>query len=315
VFVLKYIEDVDKNRELIERCIKRHAFSPEHTFAYLKYYKAEGGKSNFASFEDDMGAFLIDYEDEIWMINEPLAPKDKQADIVLEILDHVFSYEDVTKITVEFQNDLRKEVIKRLKEKNIYYARRTTDLLTWPIFNMKTWDASLSGKHWKKIRNYLNKFKRDYKIEIKEASEVPKEELLELLKTWVKCRTPKDRAFDELFINYINDGFSAFEMTRVILLNNKPVALSGGWKIPNSKNYYSSVGIYDYSIDRIGEFANIDDLQELKKRGFDYVDFGGGGDSLTNFKKKFLPESFYQTHIFAIARIKDKKSKKTDEKN
>jgi len=44
----------------------------------------------------------------------------------------------------------------------------------------------------------------------------------------------------------------------------------------------------------------MDDLINLKKSGYNIVDFGGVENSSLAFKKKFHPSYFYKTHIFSI---------------
>ena len=69
---------------------------------------------------------------------------------------------------------------------------------------------------------------------------------------------------------------------------------------PNSKNYYSCIGIYDYDIDNLAEVSNILDLIEIKKLGMEKADFGGSEQALLNFKMKFHPDEFYRTDIYAV---------------
>jgi len=91
-------------------------------------------------------------------------------------------------------------------------------------------------------------------------------------------------------------------MAKTLYVNNRPCTITAGWRIPNSNNYYSSIGIVDYSIPDLGEITNIDDLNRLKKKGFDFVDFGGSDKVLLYFKKKFKPEKIYKTYVFSIVR-------------
>ena len=51
-----------------------------------------------------------------------------------------------------------------------------------------------------------------------------------------------------------------------------------------------------------GEIANIDELNSLKRKNFDYVDFGGSDKVLLRFKKKFKPEKIYKTYTFSIVK-------------
>ena len=89
-------------------------------------------------------------------------------------------------------------------------------------------------------------------------------------------------------------------MTKTMYANGKPCTITAGWKMPNTKNYYSSIGILDYSYWDLGEIANIDDLNRLKKEGYEYADFGGSEKALLSFKRKFKPEKIYKTYVFSI---------------
>ncbi|MEK6869533.1 MAG: hypothetical protein AABX74_04840, partial [Nanoarchaeota archaeon] len=96
--------------------------------------------------------------------------------------------------------------------------------------------------------------------------------------------------------------FKGMDMAKTLYVNGKPCTITAGWKIPNTKNYYSSIGIFDYSCQGLGEIANMDDLNRLKKQGYEYADFGGSEKALLSFKRKFRPEKIYKTYIFSIAR-------------
>ena len=91
-------------------------------------------------------------------------------------------------------------------------------------------------------------------------------------------------------------------MAKTLYVNGKPATITAGWKIPNSNYYYSAIGIVDYSYVGLGEIANIDDLNRLKREGYKCVDFGGSDRVLLRFKKKFKPEKIYKTYIFSIVR-------------
>jgi len=91
-------------------------------------------------------------------------------------------------------------------------------------------------------------------------------------------------------------------MQRILVIDDEPCTVTAGWKIPNTKNYYSAIGLYNYKYDGLGELANIDDLNQIKNENYKYADFGDSDASLLQFKKKFGPESFYRTYWFHIAR-------------
>ena len=89
-------------------------------------------------------------------------------------------------------------------------------------------------------------------------------------------------------------------MVKIIKVNNKPISVFGGWKINNSNNYYSCIGIYDYDINTLAEVSNILDLTFIKQLNVEKADFGGSEQALLEFKMKFHPDEFYRTDIFAV---------------
>ena len=93
-------------------------------------------------------------------------------------------------------------------------------------------------------------------------------------------------------------------MARALYINNEHCSISGGWRIPNSNDFYCGIGIFNYKYKNLGEFINLDDLLHLKKKGYGNVDFGGSDKATLNFKKKLRPEKIYKTHVFSISRKK-----------
>ena len=120
---------------------------------------------------------------------------------------------------------------------------------------------------------------------------------------WRKNRKNTNHAAYQEYLKIIDSNFKGFDETRIMVVDNKPRAITAGWKVPNSSQYYSSLGIYDYSIDRMGEIANLDDLDYLKSKGYKIVNFGGSEDKLLGFKNKFKPGSSYKTYIFSVKKL------------
>ena len=131
---------------------------------------------------------------------------------------------------------------------------------------------------------------------------MPKEELRRVLLSWLKRRNANDKVDKDYYFKLIDNNFEGFDMAKTIYVNGNPSTITAGWKIPNSNDYYSSIGIVDYSYPGLGEVANIDDLNRLKRKGFTYVDFGGSDKVLLYFKKKFKPEKIYKTYTFSIVK-------------
>ena len=102
-------------------------------------------------------------------------------------------------------------------------------------------------------------------------------------------------------------------MTRTLIIDGEPCSITAGWRVPNSKTYYSAFGLHNYKYDRLGEATNIDDLNALKQQGYTVVDFGGSDGNLLEFKKKFKPHQFYDTITFSIQPVIEKIEKTEEE--
>ena len=163
-------------------------------------------------------------------------------------------------------------------------------------------NTKLKGSKWKKLRNLRNRFCKNNSLSVKDSKDVPIGDLNKILLNWLKRRSHNDRVDKHYFFNLINNNFEGVDMAKTLCVNGRPSTITGGWKIPNSNNYYSSIGILDYSYPGLGEIANIDDLNRLKRKGYDYVDFGGSDKVLLYFKRKFKPEKIYKTYVFSIVR-------------
>src|SRR3989338_2549042 len=102
--------------------------------------------------------------------------------------------------------------------------------------------------------------------------------------------------------NFINENFKGSTEARILIVDEKTCGINAGWMIPNSNRFYGSLGIHDYSISGLGDILYLEDLTWLKTKGYKEADMGCGETSLTNFKNKFRPESFYRTYIFSVVK-------------
>ena len=301
---MKVISDVVKHGKRIKKSIKKYGYFAEHNYIHYFYNQTEWNKNIFFDFGNDK-ILLMQFEkkNNIWSLfpNSILAPEAERLDLLMEATNYILRRQKAKKFVVEVSEDLRGKILNRFRVRNSFRACNS-DILYWPVYNMDLWDSKLKGNKWKKLRNVRNRFYKRNKVRIKNSKDVPKEELKRILLSWLKKRDARDRVEKDYFLNLIDNDFKGLEMAKTLYVNGKPCTITAGWRIPNSKNYYSSVGIVDYSLPDLGEITNIDDLNRLKKEGFDYVDFGGSDKVLLYFKKKFKPEKIYKTYIFSIVR-------------
>jgi len=301
---LKLISDVVKHQGNIKKSIKKYGYFAEHNYTHYLYNETKWDKNLFFDFGNDKIALTqFDKEGNIWSLfpNGILAPESERLDLLLEVIDYTLKKKKAKKLVVEVSEGLRKELLNIFKTRNSFRAC-DADILYWPMYNMDLWSTKLEGSKWKKLRNVKNSFYKKNKVVVKNSEDVPKEELNKILVSWLKRRSDNDRVNKNYFFNLIDNNFEGIDMAKTIYVNGKPCTITAGWKIPNTNNYYSSIGIIDYSNPGLGEIANIDDLNRLKKEGYDYVDFGGSDKFLLDFKNKFKPERVYKTYIFSIVR-------------
>ena len=155
----------------------------------------------------------------------------------------------------------------------------------------------------KKLRNVKNHFLKLHDVDIIPSKEIKKEKLDMVVHQWRKNRPKIERNYyTEMYLNFIKNDFEGTDIARSLVVDKEPCTITAGWKIPNSKNYYSGIGLYNYKYSGLGEVANIDDLTQIKRKKFLFADFGDSTESLLNFKKKFGPEYFYKTYWFHITR-------------
>jgi hypothetical protein len=296
------IKDIDANKEIILSCIKQYGFMPEHKYDYFLRLTDEGTPIFMKKGEEGVLGFIAEEKGEkiAKTLVEPLSKNPKE--MMKEFIEHFIEKKGFDKVIFEARHEIRLELEKEMPA----YDFKEDYNLIWPVFFMNNFDENLAGGKWKKIRYFKNKFFKDYNAELCDYNPSFNEQLKELVMKWKSQRTAKDETFYVRYLNMIDECFKGFDMVKVITVEGKPVSFFGGWKIINSKNYYSCVGIYDYDYENLGEVSNVLDLICLKKMGMEKVDFGGGDECLTNFKKKFFPDEFYRTDTMFVTKKKIK---------
>ena len=301
---MKIIQDVGKNREKIISSISKFGFLPEHNYYHFLCKQTKSKRCVFFDFGQKRGLMAVFNKNNsvFYVVNGILAPRGEMADIFLKFADYVFLKKKAKKISVEAGEDFKTEVFKKLK--NSKYKASLNYSLHWPIFNLQGLDEKLKGRQWKKFRNIRNRFYNHSLIEVKDPRRIDKNILKSILFSWLKRRHPRDRVDYSYYLNVIDNKFEGFDMVRALEMDNEICSFSAGWKIPNSNDFYWSIGIFNYRHKDMGEFVNLDDFMFLKKRGYKKIDLGGSDKAILDFKKKFKPEKIYKTCIFSISRKK-----------
>lgn len=292
-----------ENKNLITKTIDKHGHCAEHNFYHYKYCEGDGEKCIYFNIGKNKGILAThDEKNNVFYLfpSGVLAPPKERYQLFYKMMDYAFDKYKIDKVCVEVNKDFRKEIKKKIKNDNKYYACKYYEILYWPMYNLKKFDPKLAGKKYKKLRNIRNRFYDAHKVKILNSKKLSKKRLLNILDSWLSKRNANDRVDKYYYENMINENFKGIDHARTIVVDGIPSSITAGWKVPNTNNYYSHIGILDYSVKGLGEVANIHDLQLLKKKGYDHADFGGSDKVLLYFKKKFKPESIYKTYIFSI---------------
>lgn len=298
---MKIIKDTAESQPLIEAEIEKYGYAPEHNFFCFRDDQGEGTQNWL--FKTGNGSILARQEDEVWyLFSEILAAQPDKIKILSEFLKHCFSDKKTDRVSVEFETDFYREVLKFLKS-SPWRACAVNYSLTWPIFDLAKWDPDLKGGDWKKLRYQIGLFYRQHKVEIIDGRDCKPNDLKKIVEAWRKKRQGNDRSYDYHYLNLIDNNFAGVKFCRVFIVDGISSTITAGWEIPNQRgSYYSAVGLHNYSCDYLGEAANVDDLSFLKKHGYQWANFGGGEEELTGFKMKFHPCRTYDTHVFSIKR-------------
>lgn len=302
---MKIIYDVAKHNKKIKKSIRKYGHFAEHNFFHYMHTQTQGYSNVFFDYGNGKGVLMRhNSKNNIWGLFPCgiLAPEEERLELLLDAANFVLKKIKAKKLVVEVFEELREEILRKLKKQNSLRACAYSYLFYWPVYNMNSWDPRLKGGKMKKLRNIMNRFHKRYTVRVKNTKYVPKEKLKKIFMNWARRRGVNDRIDKEYYLSIINGNFKNFDIAKTIYVNGKPSTITAGWKIPNGNGYYSAIGIFDYSCPGLGEITNIDDLNRLKRRGFDYVDFGGSDRILLRFKKKFRPERIYKTYEFSIVK-------------
>lgn len=319
---IQFFEDIkdEKTISIIKDVIDVNGYAPEHNYFELLSYESTHSKPLFVYFGERRGLFAIDYED-IWQVlSEIMAPKNERAELFIIFAEHLFKNKNVKKIMVEFPLELRREIIKKVREKNKTFIDPEEKRLIvgdvvehyyTPIISLVNWDPKLNHPDFSKLRKAKNRFFRKYKIEIIKNSDianVPVQEIREMIFAWAKNRKAKDIPAYDSYISFVNNGFKGSVVSLLIKIDGKVRGLASASLVPNSqKTVYYNINLHDYSIPELGDFLTVLLFDELKSLGYEFLNFGSSDKKLLQYKEKFNPVSKYDSALFYVRYEPEKK--------
>lgn len=316
---LKIFEDVHSKecRALIEQVITKNGFAPEHNYDYFISYDSKKTKPKFVYFGRDRGLFALEWYDKSYqIISEVMAPENERCSLVIDFLKFIFKNPEIKKVLVEFPPELRKELLKSIPKnnldgKNIVVGSILNHFYT-PIMALQNWDSELVGPDFSKLRKAKGRFFRNFKVEVLTGDELLSLDISEfekLISEWKKGRKSTDTAYYEDYLNFFKSGFKGSLCHIAIKLNGVLCGVSAAWAVPNTNNktVYYAINLHNYSVSELGDFLTVLFLDELKKQGFEYLDFGSSDEKLLAYKNKFKPIKQYELVCFYIRNEEVKK--------
>lgn len=294
---MEIIENPLQKRESIEEVIRKYGYTPDHNFDWLMYCSDEG-EPKIAFWKDKAVWF---YENsgkkEATIVSDPIAPPDDHPRLLSELTKYIFD-SGIEKILFLDVRDKVNDFYRtgEVGKYDFYYD------IDWPVVNMDSFDPRLPGGKFKDIRNALNKFKREHRVEIKSANLLNKEDLHGIVDRWMDNRT--NAGIEELYPvryhNMIDGAFRGTKSARVMLVDGKAVGFNAGWETPNTTGEWSAaVGTHDFSVKDLGVALLMEDLVWIKDAGYKICDLEGSDPPALRFKTQFFSLfDTYKTYTF-----------------
>lgn len=297
------IDDFDSNKKEIINHIKEYGFCREHNYWFFYNQQTNYAKTYFFRLKDS-GLFSIRYKSGIWeIIGDAMGKEEIGLVLFKDILNYILLTKKDKKIFIFVPEKFYNGINNFLQRTDKYRITGEPIIYFTPVFNVKKWDENLQGNKWKKLRNVKNRFLKSKDVEFVSSRDIDKEKLINVVHQWRRSRPKLEKNYYiQMYLNFIKNNFEGTDISRSVVVNKEPCTITAGWKIPNSKNYYSAIGLYNYKHDGLGEVANIDDMTQIKNKRFLLADFGDSTESLLQFKKKFNPETIYKTYWFHIVK-------------
>ena len=288
--------EIINDKGKIKKIIAMNGHAAEHNY---NHFLNIGQIYDSTSFVASGNKGIMSYMDgtDMWCYSDPLAPKEERLKMFIEFLQWAFD-NGSKKVRAEVSEDLWKKITEAVKSG--YRCIKPSYIYQWPIFDLKKWDPLLSGSHFKSLRNAKNSFYKEHKVEVIDARKLKKEGIRRFIGKWKKMRGGTDKTHTEHYMSAVESGFEGYDSTRAIIVDGNIGAITGGWKVLHSNDFYSQLGLINYEMKGVGDIAYIEDLNFLKNAGYAHADFGGSTPEMMSFKNKFLPSSVYKTVEFSI---------------
>ncbi|OGZ68858.1 MAG: hypothetical protein A3D35_03035 [Candidatus Staskawiczbacteria bacterium RIFCSPHIGHO2_02_FULL_34_9] len=297
---MKVISDAKILKDKIGKSISKYGNSAQHNLELFLNYGMKGEECIFLDAENQKGVMAYRKGGAWKIFTDPLCKEHEKIDIITKAIELILKEEEAKKIIMEdISEELRKKIVEFSKDRKFRVLKPSYSLF-WPVIDLKDFSEEMPGKKWKTFRKVRNNFFRENEVVFKGVKEVDKKEIKDLFERWKRNRRDNDRVHFVQYLKFTDNSFEGLDLFRAMEVNGQIRSIYGGWKIPNSKSYYSFLGIHDYTIKDLGEVSYLDELAVAKKMGIELLDLGGIEKEHLGFKMKFHPSKMYRTDTFSI---------------
>jgi hypothetical protein len=300
---MRFLEDAVTAQPSIEAAIKKFGYAAEHNYFWYTYYLDPGWRNIFV--ETDRGGLFTAYHDRkrtAYVSFDPLASLEQRVPLLLEYMAWMFEHTDAEKIWFQLETPRQKELLKILPDR--YRANRTYFKLTWPVYDLREFDTTLPGGHYKSLRKEVHKFYREHQVSVQDAKTYEDRAALHaIVDDWKHKRPNQEHTSMQPYHNIIDGGFEGMKEARIFIVDGKAVGFNAGWMVPNHDRFCGAIGIHNYSLNDLGTMLYLEDLFWLKAHGYHEVDMEGSEKKALAFKNKFcLPKFTYETSHFSVVK-------------
>ena len=298
---MEFYENIEAERDRIKASIKKFGHTSDHNLDWWACSAISlDSVPTFVQWPDGSGLLAHHSKNEWRIWSDPVSAEENMVGRIEEFGLEIFKDKN---IEVLWCGDVSDKIYSELKNRRLLKVDDVYYSLEWPVLDMLKYDASLSGGHFKGMRNAKNKFYREHKVEVLQANRVEKNLLHTVVDEWknVALKKQKEDVYDLKYHKAIDNDFKGFLTARVLVVDDRPVGFNAGYEVVNSPNKFAGIiGINDYSINDLGLILWLEDLGWIKNAGYKKLDMQGDEGGGLQFKMQFNPVIERKTDTFSI---------------
>ena len=199
-----FITDFVSNQSFIESFISEKGYSCDHNYWHNVNMSEDGIYPVMYITDKGEGIFSLFYkgDNDYEQLSAVLASEPRRKEVIYEFAGEIFGG-GAKKFFINTSPELRGEI----QKDGLFVVSKVLRSFESPVFNLDSFDFSLPGKGWKKVRNHINSLEKNHSIDVKDCRAVDKDALLCVVDAWSKARKSLvSKAWAPYFRNFIIDG-------------------------------------------------------------------------------------------------------------